>query len=255
MNRSRTPFYIVMGIIVFLYVPLLIVIINSFNMSRFGGEWGGFTLKWYGKLFNDRDVWHALSNSLIVALSTTFTSMVLGTVAAIALYRFRTFLQSVNNVFIYMPLVVPDILIGISLLLFFVALKVHLGLFTIYLAHVTFCISYVAMVVMGRLQDFNYSVMEAAMDLGASWFTAVRRIMIPILAPGIFAGGLLAFTLSIDDFVITFFVTGPGAATLPLYIYSMMKHGSPMVINALTGIFLTFTFIIIIISKKLLEEK
>ncbi|HOO73461.1 MAG TPA: ABC transporter permease [Spirochaetota bacterium] len=255
MRRSRFPLYTVMGLVLFLYIPLVIVMANSFNLSRYGGQWGGFTLKWYSKLFSDRTIWYAFRNSLIIAFSSTATSMVLGTTAAIALYRFKTRFQNLHRLFIHLPLVMPDILVGISLLLFFVALKVKLGLFTIFLAHVTFCISYVAMVVLGRLQDFNYAVIEAAMDLGASWFTAVRRVMIPMLAPGIMAGGLLAFTLSIDDFVITFFVSGPGSATLPLYIYSMIRHGSPMVINALTGIFLVFTFSVVILSKKLLEEK
>ena len=255
MRRSRIPFYLLVGMLVFLYLPLIIVIVNSFNMSRYGGQWGGFTLKWYSRLFSDRTIWYALGNSLLIALTSTVTSMVLGTTAAIALYRFKTRLQSAHRLFIHLPLVMPDILVGISLLLFFVALKVRLGLFTIYLAHVTFCISYVAMVVLGRLQDFNYAVIEAAMDLGASWPSAIRKVMIPMITPGIMAGGLLAFTLSIDDFVITFFVSGPGSATLPLYIYSMIRHGSPMVINALTGIFLVFTFTVVTISKKLLEEK
>jgi spermidine/putrescine transport system permease protein len=255
MRRSRIPFYLLVGMLVFLYLPLGIVIVNSFNLSRYGGQWGGFTLKWYARLFSDRTIWYALGNSLLIALTSTVTSMVLGTTAAIALYRFKTHLQAAHKLFIQMPLVMPDILVGISLLLFFVALKIQLGLFTIYLAHVTFCISYVAMVVLGRLQDFNYAVIEAAMDLGASWPAAVRKVMLPMLAPGIMAGGLLAFTLSIDDFVITFFVSGPGSATLPLYIYSMIRHGSPMVINALTGIFLVFTFTVVTLSKKLLEEK
>ena len=144
---------------------------------------------------------------------------------------------------------------GISLLLFFVSLKVGLGLFTIFLAHVTFSMSYVAMVVLGRFQDFDYSIMEAALDLGATWWTAVRKIMIPYLMPGIAAGGLLAFTLSLDDFVITFFVSGPDSTTLPLYIYSMMRHGSPSVINALSVLMVAFTFVIVFISKKLLEAK
>ncbi len=144
---------------------------------------------------------------------------------------------------------------GISLLLFFVALKVKLGLLTIYIAHVTFCISYVSMVVLGRLQDFDYNVIEAAYDLGASSFQVARKIIIPMLTPGIMAGGLLAFTLSIDDFVITFFVSGPGSATLPIYLYSLMKHGSPTVINALSVIFIFVTFLIVFLSKKITEGK
>jgi len=146
---------------------------------------------------------------------------------------------------------VPDILIGISLLLFFVAIRMPLGLFTIFIAHTTFCVSYVAMVVLARLQDFDFSVIEAAQDLGANWRTIVLRVILPQLAPGILAGGMLAFTLSIDDFVITFFVAGPGSTTLPVQIYSMIKHGSPPMINALSTILLCITFVIVAASRKL----
>lgn len=255
MKKSRFPLYITIAILVFFYLPIIIVFYQSFNASRFGGEWKGFTFNWYYKLFSDRNIWHALTNTLIIASSSTFVSLVIGTIAAFALYKYKTKLQIGHNILIYFPLVVPDILMGISLLLFFVSLKIGLGLFTIFLAHVTFSMSYVAMVVLGRFQDFDYSIMEAALDLGATWWTAVRKIMIPYLMPGIAAGGLLAFTLSLDDFVITFFVSGPDSTTLPLYIYSMMRHGSPSVINALSVLMVAFTFIIVFISKKLLEAK
>jgi len=255
MKKSRFPLYITIAILVFFYLPIIIVFAQSFNASRFGGTWKGFTLDWYWKLFSDKNIWHALTNTLIIAISSTFVSVILGTIAAFALYKYKTKLQVGHNILIYFPLVIPDILMGISLLLFFVSLKVGLGLITIFLAHVTFSMSYVAMVVLGRFQDFDYSIMEAALDLGATWWTAVRKIMIPYLMPGIAAGGLLAFTLSLDDFVITFFVSGPDSTTLPLYIYSMMRHGSPSVINALSVLMVAFTFVVVFISKKLLEAK
>jgi spermidine/putrescine transport system permease protein len=254
-RKSRFPLYITIAILIFFYLPIMIVFMQSFNASRFGGTWNGFTLAWYVKLFNDRNIWHALTNTLIIAGTSTLVSIVLGTLAAFALYRYRTKLQVSHNILIYFPLVIPDILMGISLLLFFVSLKISLGLWTIFLAHVTFSVSYVAMVVLARFQDFDYSIMEAAMDLGATWGVAVRKILVPYLMPGIAAGGLLAFTLSMDDFVITFFVSGPDSTTLPLYIYSMMRHGSPSVINALSVLMVLFTFIIVFISKKLLEAK
>ncbi len=255
MRRSSMPLFVTAGVLVFFYLPLVLVVANSFNSARFGGAWAGFTLDWYSKLFNDRYLLDALKNTLIIAFGSTITSMVLGTAAAFALHRFQSTLQFTHNILIYTPLVVPDILMGISLLLFFVGLNIELGLFTIYLAHVTFCLSYVAMVVLARLQDFDFSVIEAAMDLGANQRTAVRKILLPMIAPGIVAGGLLAFTLSLDDFVITFFVSGPGSGTLPIYIYSMMKHGSPTVINALSVLFLVVTFITVVLTKKLLKEK
>ena len=255
MKKSRFPFYMTIAILVFFYLPIVIVFAQSFNASRFGGTWKGFTLDWYFKLFSDKNIWHAFSNTLIIAFSSTAVSVVLGTLSAFGLYKYRTKLQITHNILVYLPLVMPDILMGISLLLFFVSLKLELGLFTILLAHITFSISYVALVVLGRFQDFDYSIFEAALDLGATWWTAVKKIMIPYLMPGIAAGGLLAFTLSLDDFVITFFVSGPDSTTLPLYIYSMMRHGSPSVINALSVIMVLYTFVIDFISKKLLEVK
>ena len=178
----------------------------------------------------------------------------LGSTAAIALHRFQSRLQQFHYTLIYTPLVVPEILMGISLLLFFAAAGMELGLFTIFLAHVTFCISYVALVILGRLQDFDFSIIEAAQDLGANWWTTTWKVLIPLLAPGIIAGGLLAFTLSIDDFVITFFVAGPGSTTLPIRIYSMIKHGSPPLINALSSILLVVTFVAVWLSQRLTGE-
>jgi spermidine/putrescine transport system permease protein len=251
MKRSRIPRNTVIACLLFFYLPILILVINSFNRSRFGSVWGGFSLRWYAKLFQDREVWFALKNTLIIAGSATLLSMVLGTLAAYALHRYRSRLQTAHYTLIYTPLVVPDILMGISLLLLFVQFQVQLGMVTIFLAHVTFCISYVAMVVLARLQDFDFSVVEAARDLGASTGQMVWGILLPLLAPGILAGGLLAFTLSIDDFVITFFVAGPGSATLPIQIYSMIKHGSPPMINALSTILLVVTFIMVWASQRL----
>ena len=150
-----------------------------------------------------------------------------------------------------MPLVVPEILMGISLLMAFAAAGVELGLGTIFLAHVTFCVSFVAMTVLARLQDFDYAVVEAAQDLGAGWGITFRKVLLPMIAPGIAAGALLAFTLSIDDFVITFFVAGPGSTTLPIRIYSMIKFGSPPLINALSTILLLITFTAVILSQRI----
>jgi spermidine/putrescine transport system permease protein len=241
MKHSRFPRVIVACCLVFFYTPILVLVINSFNSSRFSTVWGGFSLVWYDRLFHDRAVWLALRNTLVVATGATLGSVVIGSLAAFALHRYRSRLQDVHYALIYTPLVMPEILMGMSLLLFFVALRVPLGLTTITLAHVTFCASYVAMVVLARLQDFDFTIVEAAQDLGAGWNTIVWRVLLPLLAPGIVAGALLAFTLSVDDFVITFFVAGPGSTTLPIRIYSMIKHGSPPMINALSTILLALT--------------
>ena len=255
MRRSRVPLVTAVAVLVFFYLPILVLVLNSFNSARFGGSWEGFSLKWYERLFQQREIWTAFENSLIIAVAATAASVVLGTTAAIALHRYSSRLQRFHFTLIYTPLVVPEILMGISLLLFFAAIGLELGLFTIFLAHVTFCISYVAMVVLGRLQDFDYAIVEAAQDLGAGWWTTLWKVLLPLLAPGIAAGGLLAFTLSIDDFVITFFVAGPGSTTLPIRIYSMIKHGSPPLINALSTLLLAVTFAAVWLSQRLTEEK
>ncbi len=255
MKRSRIPLYTTWAVLIFFYLPIGVLILHSFNASRFSSSWEGFSWRWYIRLFAERDIWFALQNTVIVALSSTIVSMVLGSIAAYALHRYHTRLQRVHYTLIYTPLVVPDILMGISLLLFFVGIGMQLGLITIFLAHTSFCVSYVAMVVLARLQDFDDSILEAARDLGATWWTTTWRVLLPLLAPGIAAGGLLAFTLSIDDFVITFFVTGPGATTLPIQIYSMIKHGSPPLINALSTLLLVVTFLIVWLVQHLTQEE
>ena len=254
MKQSRIPMLITWILLAFFYLPIFVLVLYSFNSSRFGGSWTGWSFHWYRQLYREREIWHALTNSLVVAISATSVSVILGTTAAIALHRYSSRLQKFHYTMIYTPLVVPEILMGISLLLFFAALHLELGLFTIFLAHVTFCISYVAMVVLGRLQDFDYAVVEASQDLGAGWWATTWRVLLPLLMPGIIAGGLLAFTLSIDDFVITFFVAGPGSTTLPIRIYSMIKHGSPPLINALSSILLLITFLAVFVSQRLTKE-
>jgi spermidine/putrescine transport system permease protein len=256
MKRSRFPFIITVVILFFFYLPIIILVINSFNASRFGSGWQGFSLRWYVRLFHEPEIWRATRNSLIIAFSATALALVLGTTAAFALYRFaQSRLQRLHYTLIYTPLVVPEILMGISLLMFFVAAQVRLGLSTIFLAHVTFCISFVAMVVLARLQDFDYAIVEAAQDLGAGWWATTRKVLLPLLLPGLIAGGLLAFTLSIDDFVITFFVAGPGSTTLPIRIYSMIKYGSPPLINALSTILLIITFAAVVMSQRISRSK
>jgi len=255
MNRSRLPLFTTIVLLVFFYVPIVLLVLNSFNASRFSTGWTGFTFSWYAKLFKDEAIWSALTNTLIIAASSTLTAMVLGTMAAFAIHRYRSRLQRIHYTLIYTPLVVPDILMGISLLLFFVAMGLKLSLATICIAHVTFCISYVAMVVLARLQDFDFSVIEASQDLGANWWQTTWRVLVPMLAPGIMAGGLLAFTLSIDDFVITFFVSGPGSTTLPVHIYGMIKRSRNLpIINALSTILLVITFLAVWSSQRLTRE-
>ena len=256
MRRSRFPIVTTMAVMAFLYLPIIILILNSFNPARFSSRWEGFSLVWYARLFESPEIWQAVKNTLIIAFSVTAVSVVLGTSSAYALHRYgASRLQRVHYTLIYQPLVVPEILMGISLPMAFVAVGIPLGLFTIFLAHVTFCVSYVAMTVLGRLQDFDFSVIEAARDLGASSWQSTRKILLPMLMPGIVAGALLAFTLSVDDFVITFFVAGPGSTTLPLRIYSMIKYGAPPMINALSTLLLVVTLTAVLLSQRLASRR
>jgi spermidine/putrescine transport system permease protein len=258
MKASRLPALVLAAVLVFLYLPILLLVVNSFNEARYSSTWGGFTLKWYEALLDrqNRDLWDAARRTLLIALASSGISMVLGTLSACALHWYRSRLQQINHGVLYLPIVIPDLLMGISLLLFFVALGATLGAGTILIAHITFCASFVTVVVLGRLQGFDENVIAAARDLGASRRVIIRRIILPLLAPGIVAGGLLAFTLSVDDYVITFFVTGPGSATLPLKIYSMVKHSKDLpVINAISTLFLVLTFLIVWISQRLNETQ
>lgn len=251
-RSSRIPLLTTIAILLFFYIPIAILVVNSFNASSTGGTWGGWTLKWYQKLFENEEMWHAIRNSLLIGVTSTLVSTIIGTTAAFALYKYSaTRLQRVHGVILYMPLVVPEILMGMSLLMIFMAIRLPLGLFAIFLAHVTFSMSYVAMVVLSRLQDFDTTLIEAAQDLGANAWLTARKILLPLISPGIVAGALLAFTLSVDDFVITFFVSGPGSTTLPVQVYSMIKHSRNLpVINALSALMMVATFAIVLLSQR-----
>ena len=243
-------------VLVFMYLPIIMLVAQSFNESRYGGKWNGFSLKWYEALFNDASIINATINTLIVAFVATIISTSLGTCAAWALNRYRhSRLQSAHYAIIYAPMVMPDILMGISLLLLFVSLQVDLGLTTVIIAHTTFCVSFVTFTVLARLQDFDFNIIQAAQDLGAGNVRIFIKIILPLLGPGIAAGAMMAFTLSMDDFVVTFFVGGPGSTTLPVKVYSMMKHGPPAIINALSVVFMALTFTVAIAGQFFTRKK
>lgn len=254
-KKSKFPGILTWLTLLFFYLPIILLVVNSFNLSRNGGTWAGFTLKWYRDLFNAREIWYALESTLIVAFISTIVSTILGTTSAIALHKYKGKIQNAHYCLIYTPLVVPEILLGISLLLFFVAIKVELGIGTVIFAHITFCLSYVTMAVLSRLQDFDMTILEASRDLGAGSWTTTWRVLIPVIFPGILSGALLAFTLSVDDFVISFFVAGPGSTTLPIHIYSMIRRGSLPLINALSTILLAITFLAILIYQIVMNKR
>ncbi len=239
-------------LLLFLYVPIVILVIYSFNASQRGAVWTGFTLHWYNVLFNDRAVKKALEVTLWVGFWSTLIATVFGTLAAFALERFPRFRGRMPfDAVLYLPIIIPDIVMAISTLLFFVVLGVPLSRYTILIAHVAFNVAYVAVVVRARLADMDRILEEAAMDLGADEWRTFRYITLPLLMPGILAGALLAFTLSLDDFVITFFVSGPGSTTLPVRVYSMIRLGVTPEVNAISTLMLLGSIILLLISLAL----
>ncbi len=243
-----------MGTIIFLSLPLLVLVIYSFNESK-SGSWTGFSLRWYVKLFTaSPQLWRAFANSAIVAISSAFVSTVIGTLGAIAFnwYRFPT--RSYLRLLSFMPMVLPEIIIGVSLLVFFAGVGIQLSLFTVFVAHVSFNLPFVFLLVLARLEDFDFSIVEAARDLGATSRQALFRVILPISTPGIVSGFLTAITLSLEDFVITFFVTGPGATTLPLYVYSAIRFGVSPVINALSVVMILGTIVLTWSTRNFLKH-
>lgn len=253
-NYLRTKFnkhalaILAVGVFVFLYVPIIILIIYSFNENKVVGVWSTFSTRWYTELFQDEAVIDALMVSLWVAFWSTLISTVLGTLAALAMERHRFRGKLLLDAGMYLPVIIPDIVMALSTLLFFVMFAVALSRYTILIAHVAFNISFVAIVVRARLVDMDANLEEAAADLGASEWRTFRRVTLPLLMPGIVAAALLAFTLSLDDFVITFFVSGPGSTTLPIRVYSMIKFGVTPEVNAISTLMFLGSALLVVIS-------
>ena len=233
---------------VFLYAPILILVVFSFNSSRFVTAWGGFGFRWYRELFQNEAMAVALRNSLIVAVASTLISTVFGTMVALVMERHQFFGKMAFDALLYLPIIIPDIAMAVMLLLFFVMASIKLSIFTIIISHVAFNISFVAIVVRARLVGFDRSLEEAAQDLGANELQTFWHVTLPLLMPGILAGALLAFTLSLDDFVITFFTAGVGSTTLPLRIYSMVKLGITPEINAISTLLLLVSMSLVLVS-------
>jgi spermidine/putrescine transport system permease protein len=237
----------------FLYVPLAIVVLFSFNNSKLNAEWVGFTLAWYHALFADDAMLGAARNSLFIAVTASVFATVLGTMAGIAMHRYRPrFLPFM----VLTPVAMPEILLGVSLLVFFISVfgEQSLSLVTVIIAHVTFCIGFVAIIVRARLAGMDESIFEAARDLGATPWRTFRLVTLPLILPGVIAGALMSFTLSIDDFVITFFTTGVGVSTLPLQIYTMIKVAVTPEVNAVSTLLMMLTLSMIVIASRLAPD-
>lgn len=235
-----------------LYVPLAVVVLFSFNDSELNAAWQGFTLAWYRRLFADRAMLQAAANSLLIALVASSVATVLGTMAGLAMHRWRPRLLPF---LVLTPVAMPEILLGVSLLLFFrQVLDLTLGLISILIAHITFSIGFVAIIVRARLAGMDDSLFEAARDLGATPWRTFTRITLPLTLPAIVAGFLMSFTLSIDDFVITFFVAGVGVTTLPLQIYSMIKVAVTPEVNAISTLLMALTLSLIVLAARVAPE-
>lgn len=244
-----------LAVYAFLYLPLAVVVIFSFNDSLLNAEWVGFTTRWYGQLFEDTEMLRAAANSLFIALAAATLATVLGSMAGIALQRWRSGFLRALPFLVLAPVAMPEILLGVSLLLFFrQVLDLTLGLVSILIAHITFSIGFVAIIVRVRLAGLDESLFEAARDLGASPWQTFRWVTLPLILPGILAGFLMSFTLSIDDFVITFFVAGVGVTTLPLQIYSMIKVAVSPEVNAVSTLLMALTLTLIALASKLAPD-
>ena len=240
-------------VILFLFMPLFVVVIYSFNASK-GMRWTGFSIQWYGKLFfESKQLWRAFANSFIIAITSSVVATILGSLSAVGIkwYKFksRAYIQVVS----FLPMVLPEVIIGISMLIFFTAVKIPLGMFSIFIAHTTFNLPFVFLLVSARLDEFDFSVIEAARDLGATERQTLTKVIIPSIMPGVMSGLLMAITMSLEDFVITFFVAGPGSTTLPLYVYSMIRYGVSPVINALSFVLILSIMILALAFKKFLK--
>ncbi|MGH4141092.1 extracellular solute-binding protein [Clostridium sp.] len=242
---ASIKFVYLLLIFMFLYIPIMVLITFSFNQSKLNVVWTGFTFKWYQSLLHNAGILEAVKNSFIIAIISTILSVIIGTLAAIGMYRYKFRGKRIVDAILYVPLVIPEIVMGISLLVFFSIVKIPLGKVSLIIAHVTFSIAYVVAVVKTRLDGFDKSVEEVAMDLGATPLKTFFYVTHPIIMPGVIAGGLLAFTLSLDDVIISFFVAGPGSVTLPLKVFSMVKFGVTPEINALSTLIILLTVIVL----------
>lgn len=233
----------------YIYLPILVLVIFSFNMQKLNVRWEGFTLNWYRELSRDANILLAARNSLIIASISTLVSTVIGTLAALSLQRYSFRGKTLSEATLYIPVIIPEVVMGIALLAFFVQVGIRLGLLTITLAHIAFNIPFVTLVVRARLHGFDRAIEEAAMDLGANELTTFWRVTLPTIMPGVLSGALLAFTLSLDDYVITYFTAGPGSTTLPLRVFSMVRFAVTPEVNALSTIWILTVFAILLIGQ------
>jgi len=243
------------SVYIFLYLPIFILIIFSFNSSKYSISWEGWSLEWYKKILDSPLLMDAAAHSIVIAVLSATLATMIGTLASVSLYRFRFKGRKALEGLLYIIMMSPDIVMAISLLALFIALHIHLGFVSLLLSHITFCLPFVVITVYSRLSGFDPSLIEAAMDLGAGEWRVFYRIILPLAFPAVLAGWLLSFTLSIDDVIVSFFVTGPTFEILPLKIYSMVRLGVKPEVNALATILFLIPLLCVSFSQLLLKEK
>lgn len=255
MLRKFTNISYMSAIYLFFYAPILVLIIYSFNNSLYSLVWRGFTWQWYQELFADGDLWVATWHSFFLGISAATIATITGMIASVSLYRYRFFGRNIVQALIFILILTPEIVTGASLLILFTLINLPLGLTSLLLSHISFCIPFVIVTSFSRLLSLDKNIFEAAKDLGATDWTIMRRIIIPLIWPALFAGWLLSFTLSLDDVIISYFVAGPEYEILPLRIYSMVRSGVKPEINALCSVLFCVTLLLVILSQLSLKKK
>lgn len=241
-------------IFTFLYLPIFILIVYSFNNSKYSLNWKGFTLKWYEKLFENESLIEAALNSITIATLSSFVATILGVIGAVALYRYKFVGKKFLNSIVFILIISPEIVTGIALLMLFVIFNTELGFNSLLISHISFCLPFVMVTIMSRLSGFDKNIIEAASDLGASDFEIFSKVILPNIFPAVVAGFLLSFTLSLDDVIISFFVSGVEFEILPIKIFSMVKLGVSPEVNALSTIMFIFTIFVVAFSQFLIRK-
>lgn len=242
-------------ILFFIYLPITLLVVNSFNESRYGTSWKGFTFKWYERLFDNQALMDAAWHSLTIAIVAATVATAIGTLSAVALHRYQFKGKAALSSMVFISMLTPDIVMAISLLIIFIALGIKLGFVSLLIAHITFCLPFVIVSVYSRLRGFDMKMLEAARDLGASESRIFLKIILPLAVPAVAAGWLLSFTLSLDDVIVSSFVTGPGYEVLPLRVYSMVRVGVSPEVNAISTLLLLVSLILVLVSQLLLHTR
>lgn len=253
--KRIAKFSFVTLVYLFLYLPIIVLIVNSFNASKFGMKWGGWTGKWYESLMNNDSLVQAAWHSINIAVFSATVATIIGSLTAVALFRYQFKGKRMVSGLLFIVMMSPDIVMAISLLALFLVIGVQLGFITLFIAHITFCLPFVVVTVYSRLKGFDVKMLEAAKDLGASEWVILKQILLPLAMPAVAGGWLLSFTLSLDDVIISSFVTGPAYEILPLKIYSMVKVGISPEVNALATLMLIVSLALVLLSQLIARDK